>query len=150
MKRAIPPPNKLQQAYQDAARGLGCVICRHLMTVGKLSPKAGQCGAVHIHHRNLDDKHGQRQLGQHAVVSLGSWHHDGLPPMFCGDTEAENVYGPSFKYAKPFRAWTAEMFPDISGRGTEVWQEIQDRMLVEQGFGDLVDAMRDEYGRKAA
>lgn len=150
MRRAIRSANKLEQAYQDAALGLGCVICRHLMSIGKLSPKMGQCGAGHVHHRNLSDMHGQRQIGQHAVVSLGAWHHDGIPPMFWGDAEAENIYGPSFKYAKPFRAWTAELFPDITGRGTEVWQAVQDRMLIEQGFGDLVDAMRDEYWRDAA
>lgn len=150
MKRAIRSANKLELAYQEAARSLGCVICRHLMTIGRLNPKSGQCGAVRIHHRNMDDKHGQPQLGQHAVVALGDWHHDGIPPMFWGDAETEGVYGHSFKYARPFRMWTAELFPDLPGRGTEVWQWVQDRMLIEHGFGELVDAMRAEYWEKAA
>jgi len=150
MRRTIRPANKLEAAYQEAARGLGCVICRHLMEIGRLSPKAGQCGATRIHHRNMGDLHGQKQLGQHAVVALGDWHHDGIPPMFWGDAEAEGIYGPSFKFAKPFRAWTAELFPEIPGRGTEVWQAVQDRMLIEQGFGDLVDAVRDQQIKDAA
>ena len=46
------PATRDQQAYQDAARELGCVVCR--------LRKCDMAGYPEIHHRNLDDKHGQR------------------------------------------------------------------------------------------
>lgn len=141
MKRAIRPPTKLEQAYQDAARELGCVVCRWRHENG-MPLKNGQCGPTHIHHRNIGDKHGQKQIGQHAVVALGSWHHDGVPPMFWSDDEAREVFGPSFKFARDFRVWTMDVLPGIPGWGTEVWQVVQDKMLIERGYGDLVDAIR--------
>lgn len=112
---------KSQQAYQDAARSLGCVVCRFR--------GHGQAGHTEIHHRNLDDKHGQKQLGQDAVVSLCSWHHRGIPLWGWGDEEMRDSFGPSFTlHARDFRVWTADVLPDM-GRGTEAWQRYQDSIL---------------------
>lgn len=112
---------KAEQAYQDAARELGCVVCRFR--------GHAQAGATEIHHRNLDDKHGQRQLGQAFVVALCSWHHRGVPWWGHGDDEMREEYGPSFAQTpRDFRAWTADVLPDM-GRGTEAWQAYQDQLL---------------------
>lgn len=112
---------KAEQAYQDAARELGCVVCRFR--------GHEQVGATEIHHRNLDDKHGQRQLGQSFVVALCSWHHRGVPWWGYSDEEMRDEYGPSFASTpRDFRAWTADVLPDM-GRGTEAWQEYQDILL---------------------
>jgi len=130
-KRAIAAPTKAEQDYQDRARALGCVVCRFRIEAGMQSPTWGQCGATHIHHRNTGDLHGQKQIGQHAVVALGSYHHDGvieidMPPM--GMDDMREIYGPSFKHAADFRAWTAEVLPGM-GKGTEAWQAQQDKYL---------------------
>ena len=126
-KRAIPPPTKAQQEYQDRARALGCVVCRWLLEHGWTLPS--QCGPTRIHHRNQDDKHGQPQLGQDAVVALGDWHHDGvLLPGYTTDTMRE-TFGPSFKSGRDFRAWTADLLPGVPGRGTEAWQHYQNELL---------------------
>jgi hypothetical protein len=112
---------KAEQAYQDAARELGCVVCRFR--------GHAQAGATEIHHRNLDDKHGQRQLGQAFVVALCSWHHRGMPWWGHSDEEMREEYGPSFAQTpRDFRAWTADVLPDM-GRGTEAWQAYQDKLL---------------------
>lgn len=112
---------KAEQAYQDAARELGCVVCRF-----RGQPQAG---ATEIHHRTLDDKHGQRQLGQSFVVALCSWHHRGTPWWGHSDEEMRDEYGPSFAlHARDFRAWTADVLPGM-GRGTEAWQAYQNTLL---------------------
>jgi hypothetical protein len=129
MKRAIKSATKAEAAYQDAARALGCVICRWRIEHGFQKESDGQCGSTHIHHRNGGDHHGQKQVGQHAIVSLGAWHHDGVPILFWSDDEMRDVYGPSFKYARDFRTWTQDVLPDVPGRGTEAWQAIQDQYL---------------------
>ena len=136
-RRSTNAPTKAQQAYHDAARELGCVICVFLQRTGRLSPTWGQCGATHLHHRNFNDWHGGKRIGQDAVVALGSWHHDGRleiewPPM--GSADMTEVYGPSFKSADTFRKWTEEMLPQFSGRGTERWQAYQDELLAERGL----------------
>ena len=128
------PATRPQQDYQDRARALGCVVCIRRQQLGLQEPKWGQCGSTHIHHRNLGDLHGQKQIGQDAVVSMGAWHHDGVieiewPPMSRDDMEA--IYGPSFKSAKPFREMTADLLPHLTGRGTERWQQFQDEILGE-------------------
>lgn len=111
---------KAQQAYQDAARALGCVVCRFR--------KQAQPGDTEIHHRNLDDKHGQKQLGQDAVVALCSYHHRGVPWWGHGDEEMRQEYGPSFALTpRDFREWTADVLPDLTGIGTERWQKWYDQ-----------------------
>lgn len=130
MRRAIGSPTRAQQAYHDAARALGCVVCRFRILRGLQPAWAGQCGAVHIHHRNLGDKHGAPQLGHDCVTSLGAWHHDG--DQFPGRTrdQMRAVYGPSFKHhAREFRLWTDEVLPGFTGIGTEAWQQWQDAQL---------------------
>lgn len=127
MKRAIGKATKVQQRYQDAARELGCVVCRWRIERGL---QERQCGPTHIHHRNLGDLHGQKQLGHAFVVALGAWHHDGdcLPGMTVA--AMRDAYGPSFKHhAREFREWTQEA---IGGRGTEAWQDYQDMLLAKR------------------
>jgi hypothetical protein len=114
---------KAQQAYQDRARELGCVVCRFR--------KQAQVGATEIHHRNLGDLHGQKQLGQDAVVALCEYHHRGLPWWGHSDEDMREEYGPSYAlHAKDFRAWTADVLPGY-GRGTEAWQKYQDEIMEE-------------------
>lgn len=109
---------KAQQEYQDKAREAGCVVCRFR--------DVPQAGATEIHHRNLDDKHGQKQLGQHAVVALCQWHHRGIPLWGWGDDEMREEYGPSFAATpRDFRIWTDDVLPGM-GRGTEAWQRYYD------------------------
>lgn len=127
MKRAIRPATKAQQAYHDRARALGCVVCRYRIAQGL--QRVGQCGPTQIHHRNLDDKHGQLQLGQDFVVALGAWHHDGDQSPGKTRDRMRAIYGPSFKHhARDFRAWTDDVLPGY-GRGTEAWQRYQDELL---------------------
>ncbi len=119
------PATKPQQAYQDAARALGCVVCHFR--------GQSQAGTTEIHHRTLDDKHGQKQLGQHAVVAMCSYHHRGVPWWGWSDEEMREVYGPSFAlHARDFREWAADVLPDLPGRGTERWQAYQDQLLGEE------------------
>src|SRR3546814_7473681 len=73
-KRAIGNPTRAQQAYQDRARELGCVVCRFRIANGM---QKDQPNATRIHHRNVGDYHGQKQLGHDEVVALCDWHHDG-------------------------------------------------------------------------
>lgn len=125
MRRAIKPATRAGQAYQDAARALGCVVCRWRIAAGL--QRAIQCGHTQIHHRNLGDLHGQKQIGQHAVVALGAWHHDGDQMPGMTRDRMREVFGPSFKHhAREFRVWT---FDVLGGRGTEAWQTYQDQLL---------------------
>jgi len=132
MRRAIKTATRAERAYHDAASALGCVVCRWRIANGM--QRAAQCGPTQIHHRNLGDQHGQKQLGHHAIVALGAWHHDGdqLPGM--SRDEMRNVYGPSFKHhARDFRAWTDDVLLGYEGRGTERWQRWQDELLASMG-----------------
>lgn len=114
---------KAEQSLQDAMREFGCAVCRFR--------RVPQVGATEIHHRNLDDKHGQKQLGQHAVVALCQYHHRGLPLWGWSDDEMREEYGPSFAlHARDFRAWTADVLPGY-GRGTEAWQRWQEEQIGE-------------------
>lgn len=127
MKRAIKPATRTEQAYQDAARALGCVVCRYRIARGLQG--AVQCGPTQIHHLNLGDLHGQKQLGQDRVVALGAWHHDGDQLPRHSRARMHERFGPSFKHhAREFRAWTSEVLGD-SERGTAAWQLYQDRIL---------------------
>lgn len=129
MRRAIASATKSQAEYQDAARRLGCVVCRFRAARG-MQPADKQCGPTQIHHRNLGDLHGQPQLGQDEVVAMGAWHHDGdqLPGQSRDQMRAR--FGPSFKHhAREFRAWTAEVLGDGAARGTAGWQQYQDRLI---------------------
>lgn len=131
-KRAIPAPTAAQQQYQDRARALGCVVCRFRIEHGMQEKRHGQCGSTHLHHINLGDLHGQKQVGQDAVVALGAWHHDGqiefLWPPLTG-SEMREIYGPTFKHAADFREWTADVLPHLEGKGTERWKKYQDELL---------------------
>ena len=142
IRRAIRQARKVEQAYQDALRDLGCVVCRWR--------GVPQCGATEIHHRNLDDKHGQKQLGQDAVVPMCQYHHSGLPLWGWSGDEMREEFGPSFAlHATDFRNWTADdALPQYPGRGTERWQHYADDLLRESGFGELVDVVRGQ--REAA
>jgi hypothetical protein len=121
MKRAISRANKAQQAYQDRARELGCVVCRHM---GWWQPNETQ-----IHHRNIGDLHGQKQLGQDAVVAMCAYHHQGVPRVGQQEAEMRELWGPSFAlHPRDFREWTYDVLPGY-GRGTEAWQRYQDELL---------------------
>lgn len=122
MRRAIKSATKAERSYQDSARELGCVVCRHLGVV--------QVGNTEIHHRNGGDQHGQKQIGQHAVVAMCEYHHRGIPLWGFGDAEMRALYGPSYAlHAKDFRVWTDDVLPHLAGRGTERWQEYQDELI---------------------
>ena len=122
------PATKAEKSYQDSARELGCVVCLFRIANGMQRDSDGQGGATHIHHRNFNDWHGAKRLGQHAVVALCGWHHDGVPLWGWGDDEMRETYGPSFKFAADFREWTNDVLPGY-GRGTEAWQRYQNELL---------------------
>lgn len=124
-KRAIGNPTRAQQAYQDKARELGCVVCRFRIENGM---QKDQPNATRIHHRNVGDYHGQKQLGHDEVVALCDWHHDGWQLENWTVDDMREVYGPSFKHAADFREWTYDVLPGY-GRGTEAWQRWQDEQL---------------------
>lgn len=120
-------PNKAQQAYQDRARSLGCVVCR-------FRGMKEQVGATEKHHRNFDDRHGQKRLGEHATVMLCEYHHRGVLLWGWSEDEMREEYGPSYAlHAKDFRAWTADALPDLEGKGTERWQAYYDEHNGEWG-----------------
>lgn len=127
MLRAIAKPTRTEQGYHDAARALGCVVCRYRIAQGLQA--SVQCGPTQIHHLNLGDLHGQKQLGQDRVVALGAWHHDGDQLPRHTRARMHERFGPSFKHhAREFRAWTSEVLGDAE-RGTAAWQLYQDRIL---------------------
>lgn len=127
MHRAIKVPTKAEQAYQNAARALGCVVCRRRHAAGQ--QRGIGCGPVRIHHRNVGDLHGQKQIGQHAVVAMGDWHHQGIPLPGKNERAMYALFGPSFQeQAREFRMWTLDALPGL-GRGTEAWQAYQDQLL---------------------
>ena len=144
IRRAIRQARKVEVAYHDALRDLGCAVCYFRIANGMLSASEPTPGAIDLHHRNVGDMHGQKQLGQDCVVPLCSYHHD---DKFCffgwSPDEMREVYGPSFGFhAKDFREWTADVLPQYPGRGTERWQHYADDLLRESGFGELVDVVR--------
>lgn len=127
MRRAIGSPTRVQQAYHDACRPLVCVVC--LFRIQRGLQASVWCGPGQLHHRNLDDLHGQRQLGHDAVVMLGAWHHDGDQLTGKSRDAMRAIYGPSYKHhARDFRTWTADVLPGY-GRGTEAWKRWMDEEL---------------------
>jgi hypothetical protein len=127
VRRAIGSPTRVQQQYHDAARELGCIIC--LFRIRRGMQHAIGCGVTHIHHRNLGDLHGQKQLGHDSIVVLGAWHHDGVVLPNRTIAQMRDEFGPSYAHhAKDFRAWTADVLPGY-GRGTEAWQRLMDEEL---------------------
>jgi len=129
--RSTPAPNRAQLAYHHKAIEQGCIVCRFRIANGMQAEKWGQGGHTELHHRNFNDWHGGKRLGQDFVVALCRYHHQGdwrpeFPPL-TGD-EMREVYGPSFKHAADFRVWTDDVLPGY-GRGTEAWQRYQDELL---------------------
>lgn len=128
MRRAIKPANKAQAEYQDRARALGCVVC---LRMGWAQPNE-----THIHHRNIGDLHGQKQIGQHAVVAMCAYHHEGIPKPPFQVEQMRDMWGPSFKaHARDFREWTQDQLPGYP-RGTEGWQQFQNECLGVSENGD--------------
>lgn len=126
------------KATEDYARRiieLGvCVVCEFRRRNGMQSATDPTCGAIQKHHRNFNDWHSSKQLGEAAVVMLCEYHHsvDAVCWFGWGDDEMREVYGPSFgRHAKDFREWTQEVLPGY-GRGTEAWQRYQDELLAER------------------
>ncbi len=122
-RRAIGSPTKAQKAYQDRVRNEvnACVMC---LLLG--CPE--QCGAVRLHHRTLDDKHGQLQLGQDKVVLLGDWHHQGVLMEAYPTVDLMLArFGPSFHHHK--RAFLQAVADKLYASGTEALQDLQDAML---------------------
>jgi hypothetical protein len=120
MRRAIGRPTKAQQKYQDEARAAGCMACL-------LRRNRYQCGPTEIHHRNIGDLAGQRQIGQDAVVALGSYHHRGV--LLPGMTAAamRDQYGPSLQLHKTdFVNWLQDT---LGERSTAALQKFQDEAI---------------------
>jgi hypothetical protein len=114
---------KAQLDYHDRAAALGCVVC--------IKRGCSQPNETHLHHRNFNDWHGAKQLGQDAVVAMCAWHHDGRLIEGWNSEGMRRTFGPSFKHAADFREWTYDVLPGY-GRGTEAWQKYQDELLEEK------------------
>jgi hypothetical protein len=99
------------------------VVCRWRHAAGL--QRGISCGPVRIHHWNIGELHGQKQIGQHAVVAMGD--HQGIPLPGKNERAMYALFGPSFQeQAREFRMWTLDALP---GRGTEAWQACQDQLL---------------------
>jgi hypothetical protein len=117
--RAIGSATKAEQVNQDAQREHGCAAC-HL----RRNPRA--CGPVRVHHRTTGDLHGQKQLGQHATVGLGDWHHQGIVlPGYTVESMRE-AFGPSLHHHKrDFVNWLQDVLGERSTAALQRWQEEQ-------------------------
>lgn len=121
MKRAIKSATKAQAEYHDRACALGCVVCRRM---GWMQPNR-----TALHHRNVGDLHGQKQLGQDFVVAMCDYHHQGIPQVGLQEDDMRERWGPSFQlHARDFRVWTQDVLPGYP-RGTAGWQKYQDELL---------------------
>ena len=117
--RAIPPPTPAEQANQDAQRAHGCAMCL------LLGFKRDACGPVRVHHRTTGDLHGQKQIGQHATVGLGDWHHQGVLMARYPTVDAMRAqFGPSLAHHKrAFVELLAEKLGERSTAALQAWQE---------------------------
>lgn len=96
--RAIGKPTAAQEARQQAARDIGCIIARKRL--GVFIPGA-------IHHQNVGGKHGQKNLGHDETICMNDWSHQGYPLTAYGWDAAEcrRRLGPSLHHeARAFRA----------------------------------------------
>lgn len=126
--------NKAEADYHARVRALEvCVVCEYRRRAGDLKASEPVPGALELHHRNVGDKHGQKRVGQHAVVLLCSYHHDDKFVFWgWGVEEMRAVYGPSFAHhARDFREWSRDVLPEFAGDGTERWQQYQDQLIAE-------------------
>lgn len=118
--RAIGSITASQQAKQDAHRADGCAACH-------LRHNKSQPGPTEIHHRNLSDYAGQKQLGHDCVVGLCSWHHRGV--ILPGYTVAtmRDEFGPSLHHHKrDFVNWLQDT---LGERSTVALQAFQDARI---------------------
>lgn len=125
---------KSEADYHARVRALNvCMVCEYRRRAGDLKGTEPVPGDLQLHHRNIGDKHGQKRVGQDAVVLLCSYHHDDKFVFWgWGVEEMREVYGPSFAHhARDFREWTRDVLPDFTGEGTERWQAYQDQLLEE-------------------
>lgn len=100
MRRSIPKCTAAQQARQDAARAIGCIVCRDLFSHLPESQRL-QCGWTEIHHMNS----GGRNRGQDFTVALGSWHHRAVVLDGWGLRKMVDVFGASLaRGSKTFHA----------------------------------------------
>jgi len=93
---------------------IGCLACRR-------HERYSQC---QVHHINLDDKSGQKRLGDEHTIGLCPWHHDGLPPNGLLMKEAEELFGPS-------RKWHSVAFRKKYGSATAMLAE-QNKLIAER------------------
>lgn len=117
--RAIGTATAAEQRYQDAARLLGCIAC--------LVRGCEPCGPVRIHHRTTGDLHGQLTLGHDAIVSLGDWHHQGIPRNGLQAAAMREIHGPSLHHHK--RAFVEWLQDTLGERSTDALQRFQDARL---------------------
>lgn len=124
--RAIGSPTKAEQAHQDAQRAHGCAMCRLLgFSFRRLQEGMSPCGVTRIHHRNVGDLAGNKQLGQDATVALGDWHHQGVLMPHRPTVEAmREQYGPSLTHHK--RAFLEVVADHLGARSTAALQAWQD------------------------
>jgi hypothetical protein len=84
-------------ARSPLVRSLPCIACQ-------LEQVATQCGPSEEHHLNAGGHAGQKRLGDSYSISLGPWHHRGVPPNGMTASEATFIYGPSLaRSSKLFR-----------------------------------------------
>ena len=128
-RRAIGNPTKSQQAYHDQVWSLrACVMCL-------LRGNSVQCGHLTLHHRTLDDRHGQLQLGHDFVLLLGAWHHQGVLLEELPSRELmRERFGPSLQHHKvAFLYEIGERLYIENGQRTKALQDLQDE-LIRKGF----------------
>lgn len=126
--RAIGAPNKAERAYQAQVWELNaCVMCL-------LRGNAVQCGALTLHHCNLDDKAGQLQRGHLDVLLLGEWHHQGvLLEILPTRALMRERFGPSLHHHKVEFLEEIGRLLYVSSPRTQALIELQ-AALIERGF----------------
>ena len=80
----------------DAIHEIGCIACH------KLDKPYTPC---QVHHINLDDKAGQKRLGELFTVGLCPWHHEAIRPDCYTEEWMLGEFGPSRKlHSRAFKA----------------------------------------------
>lgn len=82
--------------YRERVRAIGCLCCRMNLADGLKATGL----AVEIHHATDCG----RQIGNHALIPLCSWHHRAICIPGRTTTQMRAAFGPSLMGSKPFHS----------------------------------------------
>ena len=99
-----------QRRYQRM-QDHGCIACFKLSIFNQ---------PPDVHHLNLDNKVGQKRLGDDINMPLCPWHHRGIPHSWMSESEMKLHFGPSRQLHK-------KEFVDKFGTDDVLKAEYEDR-----------------------